>query len=404
MKILLINKYHYLKGGADTVFFNTQSLLKQNGHGVIPFCINSDKNLPSEYARYFVDAPEIRALSGLDKLKSIRRFFWNKDAAQKIERLIVEEKPDVAHMHNIFNGISLSILPVLKKYNIPVVWTLHDTRLICPSSYFNLRGSLCKTCLKRWGANCGLHKCYQDNIVYSWMCALEMLHKERLFNYDRYVDKYIFVSNRYKTFHSERHDYFSEKGVVMYNFHPELSDIKPNNRKGKYLFYYGRITKEKGIKTLVDVMKDLPDEVLKVAGNGPMMEELQSLHLPNVEFLGFRSGRDLFNLVQNASFVIVPSEWEENNPMTVIEAYSYGKPVIGSKIGGIPEIIETGRTGYTFDAFDKQSLLTTIKKAISISDEDYKAMSMCARAFAEEHFNPSKHYEKLLNIYKSVIR
>jgi len=404
MKILLINKYHYLKGGADTVFFNTQRLLEQNGHIVIPFCTSREKNAPSEYSRYFVDSPEIRTLGGWDKLKSIKRFFWNSDAAKEIERLIVDEKPDVAHLHNIFNGISLSILPILKKYDIPVVWTIHDTRLICPSSYFNLRGNLCQKCLRFGGLSCGLKGCYQDNFVNSWMCAFEMLHKEKLFQYDRYVSKYIFVSNRYKDLHSQRHCYFSNKGIVLYNFYPELHEVKTNTQNGRYIFYYGRITREKGIKTLVEVMKDLPDVDLKVAGTGPMLEELQSSRLPNVDFLGFQSGKELFDLVQNASFVIVPSGWEENNPMTIIEAYSYGKPVIGSRIGGITEIIEEGRTGFCFDAFSKQSLLATIRKAMALSDNEYEEMSIGARAFAEEHFNPTTHYKELLKIYKSVIK
>lgn len=160
MKILLINKYYYLKGGADSVFFNTKKILEENGHTVVPFCTQHPKNEKGEENLSFVNAPEIRCLGAVGKIKSVGRFIWNRKAAQKLEKLIVKERPDVAHIHNIFNGLSLSILPVLKKYHIPVVVTLHDTRFICPSSYFNLRGRHCDRCLKiTKGLNCGLHKC-----------------------------------------------------------------------------------------------------------------------------------------------------------------------------------------------------------------------------------------------------
>ncbi len=403
MRILLANKYHYLKGGADTVFFNTKKLLEDKGHKVIPFCVKDEKNLESEYSRYFVDAPEIRTLNMMEKLKSIRRFIWSDDAARKLEQLIEKEKPDVAHLHNIFNGISLSILPVLKKHNIPVVMTLHDTRLVCPSSYFNLRGKTCLQCYKNGGLSCGWYRCYQDSFVNSWMCAMEMLHKQKLFHYDDFIDKYIFVSNRYLETHAQRNDCFRKKGEVLYNMFPELDKVKGNRRKGDYLLYYGRVTKEKGIITLMEAMKTLPDIKLKIAGTGPLTQELQSWKLNNVEFLGFKSGQVLFDLVENSSFVVVPSEWEENNPMTVIEAYSYGKPVIGARIGGIPEIIVDGETGYIFDAFDCEQLKKVIRQGISVNEEQYSKMSDEARRFAEKHFSPEKHYKELINIYKQVM-
>ena len=404
MKILQINKYHFIKGGADSVFFNTMELLKNHGHQVIPFSIKHSKNLPSPYEKYFVDAPEIRELPLTEKLKSIGRFFYDKNAAKKLEMLILQEKPDIAHLHNIFNGISLSILPVLYKYKIPIVITLHDTRLICPSSYFSLRGKKCDSCLRRGGINCGLYKCYQDSLFNSWMCAMEMFFKEKIFHYDQYIGKYIFVSNRYKYTHSLRHEFFEKKGTVLYNFIPNIEGIKTVDKKGKYLFYYGRVTIEKGIKTLVEVMKDLPDYQLKIAGTGNLMEELQAMNLPNVEFLGFRSGNELFDTLKNSAFVIVPSEWEENNPMTVIESYAYGKPVIGSRIGGIPEIIDEGKTGFTFEAFSKDNLKRAITEAMAVSDDQYKVMSEKARLFANNNFNPEIHYNHLIEIYKSLLR
>ena len=404
MKILQVNKYGYVKGGADSVFFNVSNLLERKGHEVIQMTTDAPQNSTAfRNQRYLLSCPELRQEGLVGKIGGLVRFVWNRDAAQLVERCLEEQHPDVAHLHNIFNSFSLSILPVLKKYHVPVVISMHDTRFICPSSYFNTR-PWCNDCLKNGALSCGIHKCYQDNFLYSWACTMEMLHKEKFFDYDKYIDRYLFVSYKYMTYHSVRHAYFNEKGKVLYNFLPMQQAITLNDCKGDYVLYYGRITVEKGVKTLVEVMKQLPEVRLKVAGIGPLINQLSGEKLPNVEFVGFKHGQELYQLISHASFVIVPSEWEENNPMTIIEAYSFGKPVVGSAIGGIPEIIEDGKTGFLFDAFSRDSLTESIKKAIKVSPEEYATMSHNARMFAEKHFSPDSYYTHLMDVYKQVIR
>lgn len=403
MKVLQINKYYYLKGGADAVLFNTIKLLEEHGHQVIPFCTIRNQNRYSPYSHYFVNAPEIRDIKGiLGKIESIPKFFWNKGAASKLESLIIEEKPDIAHLHNIFNAHSLAILPILKKYKIPVVITLHDARFLCPSSLFQLRGDLCKNCRSSLYLNCALHKCFQGNLLNSVMCSAEMIHKEFLMNYNRYINKYIFVSQRYLTLHSERHKYFADKGTVLYNFFPDINKIEPNSKKGDYFLYYGRITKEKGIEPLLKAFERMPNLSLKIAGTGPL-SNLFSDTSPNIEYLGFVSGESLISLIKNASFVIVPSEWEENNPLTIIEAYACGKPVIGSRIGGIPEIIRENNTGFIFEAGDFKDLISKIEISAKIIQDEYSEMSQFCRNFAERNFDSEVHYNRLMNIYKEAI-
>ena len=403
MKILQINKYHFVKGGADGVFFNVSRLLSDNGHTVVHFCTEDPRNIDGSHKTYYVKSPEIRNEKVMGKLKGIGRYIWNRKAAKMMEECLARENPDVAHLHNIFNGLSLSILPILQKHGVPVVVTIHDTRFICPSSYFNTR-PWCGNCLKNGSLQCGIHKCYQDNLLYSWACTLEMLHKEKFFDYDQYIDRYLFASRRFMSYHSARHAYFDKKGEVLYNFLPNQQNIAPNYERGDYILYYGRITIEKGIKSLIEAMKLLPDVKLKVAGTGPLLDQLTQEKLPNVEFVGFKNGQELYTLVSHASFVVVPSECEDNNPLTIIEAYSFGKPVIGSAIGGIPEIIEEGKTGFLFDAFSKDSLTESIKKAIKVSPEEYATMSHIVRSFAEKHFSPDSYYTHLMDVYKQVIR
>ncbi len=403
MKILQVNKYNYQRGGSEAVFFNTTRLLEAHGHTVVKCAIKHPLNEPDPHEDYFIDYPEIRDLAGIDKVKSIARFIANKKAATAIDRLLTAERPDVAHLHNIFNSFSLTILPVLKQHGVPVVITIHDTRFICPSTRFNLRGSLCDNCLK-WGcANCALHRCYEGSFAHSMMCALEMFYKEKIVDYDRYIDRYIFVSRRYKDFHAARHSFFATKGEVLYNFSTQIERDTHKHSGSRYLLYYGRVVREKGVETLVNAMAHLPQYKLKVVGRGPLLDSLKQKHLPNVEFVGYKTGNDLFDLVRNATYVVVPSQWEENNPMTIIEAYSHGIPVLGSRIGGIPEIIEEGRTGFTFDAFDIDDLMCTIATAMQVSSEQYDFLSASAHSFARQHFASDTHYSHLMDIYNSVI-
>ena len=203
--------------------------------------------------------------------------------------------------------------------------------------------------------------------------------------------------------HAVRHAYFGQKGSVLYNFVPKLDQAVPMPSHKGYFLFYGRIIDYKGIATLVESMKSLPEVTLKVAGTGPMLEQLKSVATPNVQFVGYKTGQELFELVKNASFIIVPSECEENNPMTIVEGYTYGKPVIGSSLGGIPEIIEQGHTGYVFPAFDREALAQAIRQAASVTDEQYAIMSHNARTFAETHFHPTAHYTALMEIYSQAL-
>ena len=404
MTILEINKYHYIKGGADIVFFNTMKLLQSHGNTVIPFTIKHPKNLPSQYEDFFVDAPEIRDMKSVTrKIKSIPRFISNPDAKHKLEKLLQVVRPDIAHIHNIFNGLSMSILPVLHKHHIPVVITMHDTRFVCPSSYFMLRGNWCTNCRKSLHLNCLFKRCYQDSITISAMSTLEMIHKDFLFNYNKYIDRYIFLCNRYLDLHAQYRKHFAKKGTILPNFYNNLSSTTPEVKHDGYFLYYGRLAPEKGIGILIEALKSLPNTCFKIAGTGPMRNQIESLNLPNVEYLGFVSGKDLTTLIENAKFTIVPSLWEENNPMTIIESYGLGTPVLGARIGGIPEIIKDRRTGLIFEPNNAQSLKDAIIWGDKISADEYKLLSLQAFSFACENFNLETHYARLIEIFKEAI-
>lgn len=402
MNILQIDKYFYLKGGAETVFFNTIDLLKENGHHVVPFCLKSKKNRESEYSKYFVDFPELSESSTFTKIKNISNFFYNTDSVKKLETLIQNEKPDIAHIHLLFNGISVSILPLLKKHNIPIVMTVHDYRLICPAYTFrNGKEEICESCLKnKRYIQCFTNKCSKGNLTNSLLLSLDSYFRDTFYNPLDYIDKFIFVSKFSQSKHIEANIKYKEKSVHLYNF---TSDRQTNiEEKKNYLLYIGRISEEKGIQTLIKAQQLVPNVDIKIVGTGPLLNDLKK-NYPNVSFLGFKEGKVLEQLIKEAKFTIVPSEWYENNPLSVIESMMSGTPVIGSNIAGIPELIKDKHDGFLFQTRNFNNLAEVIKEAISLSKEDYKKMSDSAYKFAIENFSKEAHYKRLKEIYLETI-
>lgn len=402
MNILQIDKYFYLKGGAETVFFNTIDLLKENGHNVVPFCLKSRKNRQSEYSKYFVDFPELSESSTFTKIKNISNFFYNTDSVKKLDTLIQNERPDIAHIHLLFNGISVSILPLLKKHNIPIVMTVHDYRLICPAYTFrNGKEEICESCLKnKRYIQCFTNKCSKGNLTNSLLLSLDSYYREAFYNPLDYIDKFIFVSKFSQNKHIEANLKYKEKSVHLYNFTSDRrSDIES---KKDYLLYIGRISEEKGIQTLIKAQQLVPNVDIKIVGTGPLLNDLKK-NYPNVSFLGFKEGKELEQLIKEAKFTIVPSEWYENNPLSVIESMMSGTPVIGSNIAGIPELIKDKQDGFLFQTRNYNNLADIIKEAISLSKEDYIKMSDSAYKFAIENFSKEAHYKRLYEIYLETI-
>lgn len=404
MKVLLINNCHYKRGGADIAYFNTGDLLKKNGHDVLYFSSLNDKNQSTLFDKYFIHQIDYRNLSLTKKISSIPSFIYNKQAAQILEKQINDFKPDIAHIHLFMGGITTSILPVLKKYNIPIIHTVHDYRLICPA-YIMLDGNnkICEECIDKSYYKCIKRKCSENKISQSSILALDAYFRKYFIKPIEYIDRFIFVSKFIMNKHIEFNAEYFPKSEMVYNFIPKFESQKKQNLKGKYLLYYGRLSKEKGITTLIQAAEKSKLS-LKIVGTGPLYDTYSEYQSEYVSFLGYKSGKELWNLVTNSSFVVVPSEWYENNPLTIIEAYSLGKPVIGAQIGGIPEIIVDKKTGFLFKSCDVNSLYEVLLKAIQINDEEYDNMSNYALGFAKSNFSDEIHYKKLISIYNDVIK
>lgn len=405
MKVLLIDVYNYNKGGAETVCFNTGKMLEEHGLSVVYFTLKWPNNKPSPFSKYFPESKETR-VGPLKQVKNLINYFYHFEAAKKIEQLILDEKPDVAHIHLMWGQITPSIFPVLKKYHIPVLFTIHDYRIVCPAYTFrDGSGRICEDCQGRHFYKCFTHTCCKSNKLMSAVMAAEQYFRNAFFNPARYIDGFIYVSNFAKDIQEKYMPALKSKpNITLYNFSTSISDNSKSMPADRYYLYFGRLSYEKGVRTLLGAFKDLPQCKLKVVGTGPKETELRAFadneKMQSVEFLGYKQGEELADLVRNAYFVIVPSEWYENNPMTIIEAYSVGTPVIGARIGGIPEIIVEGETGFLFESGNVESLGKVIAKTMALAKNEYEALSSGCLRFAHNNLSPESYYPRLMAFYQ----
>lgn len=239
--------------------------------------------------------------------------------------------------------------------------------------------------------------------------AAEQYFRNIFFNPAQFIDGFIYVSNFAKNIQEKYMPTVKNKSnIILYNFSTSIVQKRKNMPKDKYFLFFGRLSYEKGVKTLLSAFKEIPECKLKVVGTGPKEDELKQYvkktYMQNVDFLGYKQGKELTDLVSNAYFVIVPSEWYENNPMTIIEAYSVGTPVIGAQIGGIPEIVIDGKTGFQFTSADTKNLRNIILKANKLDNEEYATMSSNTIKFANENLSPQSYWEKLIGFYTQFIK
>jgi glycosyltransferase involved in cell wall biosynthesis len=405
MKILQLNNYHFIKGGADRVYFNTAKLLKDHQHEVQYFSSRHPNNVPAEYVKKFASINDNRETNFLQKIGGAKDYIYNKSAYKNLGELLKEYKPDIAHLHLFYGGLSGSVLKALKKHNVPIVETVHDYRLLCPANAFlDSNNQICEKCKNKSYYQCATNKCLEGNFFYSSILALEAYTRKYLIDPLDYINHFIFVSRFSQQKHIEFNDRYLNKSTHLYNFTSIPEQFLESNNESYFLFF-GRLSKEKGLHTLLDAA--IKNNInLKIAGTGPLQNEIAGYaeNNKNIEFLGYQSGDMLTQLIKASSFIIVPSEWYENNPMTIIEAYALGKPVIGANIGGIPEIVIDNYTGFLFKSRDANDLANAIMRGKQLSGDEYVTMSANARNFAEVNFSADAHYEKLIAVYAQIIK
>lgn len=404
MKILLINKYYYFKGGAEAVFFETSRVLKANGHKVCFFSMHHPQNLLSPGSRYFVSHVDfIEARSWRHKIKSAGRILYSQEARKKLSALIRGEKPDIAHLHNIHHQISPSILPVLKKNKIPVVMTLHDYKLLCPVYTFYRDGAICEKCAGGCYIHCLLHKCSKNSYLKSALNALEMsLHHTVLNIYDS-VDLFICPSRFLQNKMARKID------LNRLIYLPNFVSVPPRPFRqppsGRNIVYCGRLSKEKGLRTLIRALESM-DIHCEIIGDGPERPYLEKIvkdrALTNITFLGHMPPQEVEAHIQKALFTVLPSEWYENHPRAVVESFLLGRPVVASRIGSIPELVKNGETGLTFLTGNAKDFRAKITELMN-KPERALEMGVNARRFVHKQLDSKILFPALINIYQQAL-
>jgi len=406
MKILLINKFFYLKGGAETVFFQERDFLKNTGHKVIDFSMHHPENFPSEYSGYFVSNVNYHVDSKGNKINFLENsriaidFVHNREAVERLRALIEKEKPVIAHLHNVYHQITPSIITILKNAGIKVVLTLHDYKLICPTYLMiNDKDAICNKCQGKYFIQATLNRCQEGSLLKSLLLSIEGYWHRWVKSYEK-VDLFLSPSKFLADLVAE---YRIDTGriKVLHNG-IAINEYKPSEADGGYAVYFGRISREKGVETLLQAHRLLSNKFhLKIIGTGPLMEELAQRY-SGVEFTGYKAGEELKELIKRASFVVVPSEWYENCSMAVLESMAFGKPVIGSRIGGIPEQIEDGKTGFLYEMGNAEELAE--KMVVLASNKELrKKMGRAARKKVERKYSLDAHCTKLMEIYEELL-
>ena len=344
LKILLVNKFYYLNGGSERVLFQERDYFRRLGHQVVDFSMQHPRNIDSAYASFFIPQVEYDGDQSLwSKIRNTATFIHSPLAVSRLRKLVEKERPDIVHLHNIYHQITPSIIPMLKKQGLKIVLSLHDYKLICPSYTMLNKEVVCDYCRGYRFHGPLVHHCQGSRAKELLLSAEAYYHKWRK-SYEA-VDMCIapsqFMADRISARIPAERITVIRNGIEGDQYVPTWDD------KG-YALYVGRVSRQKGIETLCKAHAALGGAIpLKIVGTGPLLAELERRY-PDVELLGYRSGDELRECVGSASFVVLPSEWYENCPMSALETMALGKPMIAAAIGGLPEIIDEGVTGLLF--------------------------------------------------------
>lgn len=409
MKILLVNKFHYLNGGSEKYYFELGKLLKEHGNEVAYFSMKDDRNIKTGDKEYFVEKIDLNTGSKLKALDVI----YSKENYKKMQEAIDDFKPDIVHLNNFQRQLSASIVDCCKKNNIPMVFTAHDMQAICPAiSMMDAEKNICEKCMNGKYINCFKKKCIKNSTLKSVLGAYEGKYYRRKKVYTEKIDHIITPSIFYKNKFIE--DGVSDKKLdAIHNF-INLKDYYLQIEDEEYVLYSGRLAKEKGILNLVEAFsnlvknnENLENIKLYIAGDGPERENIENTIKSNklenkIILLGYLNQKDLREYTRKCRFLVVPSIWYENGPYSVIETQAIGKAIIGSNIGGISEMVLDNQNGLTYKFDDIKELESNMKKLFEDKELADK-FGKSAKEFACKEYNPDLYYEKIEKIYKNVL-
>lgn len=388
MRILLANKFYYRRGGDCIFTMNLEKMLKEKGHEVAMFAMQYPENEPSEWAEYWP--------TNMTKLDALTRPFGARQVVKGFTRLLNDFHPDVVHLNNIHTQLSPIIAKIAHERGVRVVWTLHDTKLVCPCYTCTRHGKWCTECFTHKTAVIK-HRCMPGGLAGSFIGYLEAKKWNKVV-IQKYVDLFL-PPSQFMMNTCAAGGYSAKKFRVLCNFMDKEKVAQASHiplDKEEYYVYLGRVNKIKGVQTLCAAASCLPKKLI-VVGGGELLSELKQRYKDKeqIVFMGQLAWHEFMPILRQARFMVLPAEWSENNPLTVIESQSLGTPVLGARIGGIPELIKEGVNGMIFTSGDVEDLKAKIM-AMFLHDFDYEAIAKSAA----ERFSEDTYYEKLMACYK----
>lgn len=400
MRVLLVNKFHWNKGGSEKYYFELGELLKMHGHEVAYFSMEDEKNIKTGDKEYFVPKFDLNNSSKLKALDVIS----NKKNQKIMEHALDDFKPDIVHLNNFQRQLSASIIEPCVDRKIPIVFTAHDVQAICPAiTMMDKDRNPCELCMHGKYMNCIKKSCNKGSKLKSALGALEgyyyRIHKI-------YTEKinYIITPSEFcrKKFIQDGID---KKKIIALHNSVDIQNYNVDTNDGDYALFFGRLSKEKGVLNLINAFKDCNEGKLYIAGEGPERKNIEQIINENklegrVKLLGFLNKEQMTDAISGCKFVVVPSICYENCPYSVLEALAIGKPVIGSNMGGIPELVNDNENGFIYDTISE---LTEKMNLLFENEKLVKQFSKKSKALAAEKYDREVYYQKLKEIYDKVI-
>lgn len=400
MKILFVNKFLYPRGGAETYFLKIGEELTCRGHEVEYFGMYDEKNTVGNSLHIATTNMDFHA-AGPEKLLYPFRIVYSREAKRKLKEVIAAFGPDIIHFNNINFQLTPSVICAGAECGVPMVQTVHDVQMLCPNHMMMEYHSkkLCEDCMgKKSKWPCVKKRCIHGSLPKSLIGAVEGTLYECSSVYDK-IERFICPSAflEEKLLNVPR---FRGKTVMLHNFLSKVSDAG-GTPKGDYVLYFGRLAEEKGIDRILEACKLLPDVPFVIAGGGPLEDLCKNCTLPNVKYVGFKTGKELEELVAGALFTLHLSIWYENCPLALLESQSLGTPVLCNRIGGIPELVEEGKTGILNDTFTPEAYAEKIAALYADKALLAEMAQNCLRK-RERMMTLERYCDKLLALYTEV--
>lgn len=383
-KILIVHNYYQIPGGEDTVVANEKKMLEEHGHKVILYSRNNS---------------EIKAMSKLQKLKLPFTTIFNPRTYKDLKKLIKKENIDIVHVHNTLNLISPAVYYSALRCKVPVVQTIHNFRLLCPGATFYRDGHICEDCVQK-GLKCAVkHGCYRDSKAQTLICVMSTMFHRMTGIYGKI--NYICLTEFNKKKLLELKQIKENKVFVKPNFVDCQEEFVPEEQRENQFVFAGRLDKLKGIDILLEAWKKMGIRAPKlvVCGTGPMekwCKDFAETNKINVEFRGFVSNTEVLKIIANSKALILPTQWYEGFPMSIVEAFSVGTPVLCSELGNAGSVVEEGVTGCKFatDAIDE--IAQSVERCYVLCNQTKKVY--------QEKYSAEKNYELLSSIYKTAYK